>query len=312
VTTSAADTGSGRNTADHIARPGDLADLRALIDIELARAFGADDPSVAPLGAAIDYSLLAPGKRIRPVLCLAAAETCSAIPAHVVPVAAAFELIHAYSLVHDDLPAMDDDDIRRGVPTSHRVYGEAVAVLVGDALQARAFEFVTAASHINPAALIDIVALLARAAGWAGMVGGQYLDIDKSRTDRADIASLRDVHDRKTGALIAAAVEAGAIAAGVDATTRAGFARFGSELGWLFQLVDDLLDATGSAESLGKTPGKDARSGKVTAMDAYGGVDGLRIAVDAQLAACLAAAAELPNGGGRLPGIARFVHDRDH
>ncbi|MCZ4496349.1 MAG: geranylgeranyl pyrophosphate synthase, partial [Thermoleophilia bacterium] len=137
-----------------IADAASLGDLRALVNIELARAFSAEDASVAPLGRAIDYSLLAPGKRIRPVLALAAAEACGMAPAAVAKVAAAFELVHAYSLVHDDLPAMDDDDLRRGVPTSHKVYGEAVAVLVGDALQARAFELVATDEDVTPAARV--------------------------------------------------------------------------------------------------------------------------------------------------------------
>ncbi|MCW2956510.1 MAG: ispA [Thermoleophilia bacterium] len=305
MTTHAADTPA-------VATAATLADLRAMVDVALARAFSADDRSVAPLGRAIEYSLLAPGKRIRPVLALAASEACGADARAVAQVAAAFELVHAYSLVHDDLPAMDDDDLRRGVPTSHKVYGDGVAVLVGDALQARAFELVATDDAVSAQARIDIVALLARAAGWRGMVGGQFLDIDAERTDGADVAALRDVHDRKTGAMIAGAVEAGAIAAGAAPDVRDAFAHFGRELGWLFQLVDDLLDATGSSEQLGKTPGKDARDGKVTAIDAFGGVDGLRTAVDEQLARCLAAASTLPAGGGRLPSIARYVHGRDH
>jgi farnesyl diphosphate synthase/geranylgeranyl diphosphate synthase type II len=227
-------------------------------------------------------------------------------------VAAAFELVHAYSLVHDDLPAMDDDDLRRGVPTSHKVYGDAVAVLVGDALQARAFELVATADGVPAEARIAIVEVLAHAAGWRGMVGGQYLDIDAARVDGDDLAALRDVHDRKTGALIAGAIEAGAIGAGANAETRAAFQRFGQELGWLFQLVDDLLDATGDAETLGKTPGKDARSGKVTAIDVFGGVEELRVAADEQLDLCLSLASQLPDGGGRLPRLAAFVHGRDH
>lgn len=290
----------------------DVADLRALVEVELARAFSADDRSVAALGAAIDYSLLAPGKRIRPILVLAAAEAAGADPARVAQIAAAFELVHAYSLVHDDLPAMDDDDLRRGVPTSHAVYGDGIAVLVGDALQARAFELVATASQVDAQARIDVVAVLAHAAGWRGMVGGQYLDIDETRTDTGDLDALRDVHDRKTGALIAGAIEAGAIAAGAAADARAAFAAFGRELGWLFQIVDDLLDATGSVAALGKTPGKDARSGKVTAIDVFGGIEHLRGAVDAQLERCLTHATALPAGGGRLPSIARFVHGRDH
>lgn len=289
-----------------------VADLRALVDVELARAFSCSDASVQPLGAAIDYSLLAPGKRIRPLLCLAAAEACGAEPAVVAPVAAAFELLHAYSLVHDDLPAMDDDDLRRGVPTSHRVYGEAAAVLVGDALQARAFELVAGATAVGAAQRVRIVAELAAAAGWRGMVGGQYLDIDHARVDTDDLAALRDVHDRKTGAIITAAVVCGAVAAGADDPECERFTEFGRDLGWMFQLVDDLLDATGSSEQLGKTPGKDASSGKVTAIDVFGGVDALGAAVDEQLERCERAAAQLPNGGGRLVSVARFVRGRDH
>lgn len=291
---------------------GDRTALRDLVEAELRRAFDADDATVEPLARAVDYSLLAPGKRVRPVLALLAAEACGAPVEPVVPVAAAFELVHAYSLVHDDLPAMDDDDLRRGMPTSHRAYGEAVAILVGDALQARAFGLVAEARDVAAQARVEIVAILARAAGWQGMVGGQFLDIDESRTDDADLASLRDVHDRKTGAMIAGAVEAGAVAAQVAPDVRADFAAFGRELGWLFQIVDDLLDATGSAERLGKTPGKDARSGKVTAVDAFGGVDGLRGAVDAQLERCIVAASTLPDGGGGLADLARYVHSRDH
>ncbi|MCW2928614.1 MAG: Polyprenyl synthetase [Thermoleophilia bacterium] len=292
----------------------DVDDLRELADAALGAAFGdrSGPTSVTPLAHAIEYSLLGGGKRIRPVLALAAAEAVGADLAAVAPVAAAVELIHAYSLVHDDLPAMDDDALRRGVPTSHTVYGEAVAILVGDALQARAFGLVAEAVGVTAQARIDIVALLADDAGWRGMVGGQYLDIDAARVDGDDLAALRDVHDRKTGALIAASVEAGAVAAGADAAMRASFRAFGRELGWLFQLVDDLLDATGSAESLGKTPGKDARSGKVTAVDVFAGIDGLRAAVDGQLRACVELAATLPSGGGRLPAIAAFVHGRDH
>ena len=290
-----------------------LGELRDLVEPIVEHAFDVvEGSSVDPLGEAIRYSLLAGGKRIRPMLCMAAAEACGGDLDAIAPIAAAFELVHCYSLVHDDLPAMDDDDLRRGMPTSHVVHGEATAILVGDALQARAFELVAGADGVDAAARVAVVGLLARAAGWQGMVGGQYLDIDEDRVDHTDVAALRDVHDRKTGALIAGAIEAGAVAAGADAQVAASAARFGRELGWLFQLVDDLLDATGSAEELGKTPGKDEASGKVTAIDAFGGVDGLRSAVDRQLDACVDAAAKLPDGGGRLVDVARFVRARDH
>ncbi len=286
--------------------------LRDLVEPLIESAFEPADASVEPLAEAIRYSLLAGGKRIRPMLCLAAADACGGDLAAVAPIAASFELIHAYSLVHDDLPAMDDDELRRGMPTSHVVYGDATAILVGDALQARAFELVARADGVAAEARVKVVALLARAAGWQGMVGGQYLDIDESRVDGADLAALRDVHDRKTGALIAGAIEAGALAAGCAMDAAERFAAFGRELGWLFQLVDDLLDATGSAEALGKTPGKDEAAGKVTAVAAFGGVEELRGAVDAQLATCLGLAETLPGGGGDLPDVARFVHARDH
>ena len=289
-----------------------LGELRGLVEPIIESAFEDSGASVDGLGEAIRYSLLAGGKRIRPMLCLAVADACGGDLEAIAPIAAAIELVHAYSLVHDDLPAMDDDDLRRGVPTNHVVYGDATAILVGDALQARAFELVASAVEVDARARIAVVALLARAAGWQGMVGGQYLDIDESRVDHADRAALRDVHDRKTGALISGAIEAGAIASGAGDDVAARAAAFGSELGWLFQLVDDLLDATGSAESLGKTPGKDEAAGKVTAMTAFGGVDGLRTAVDEQLERCLELAESLPGGGGHLPDVARFVRARDH
>lgn len=290
-----------------------LGELRDIVEPLIEGAFQLGDAgSVSELGSALRYSLLAGGKRIRPMLCLAAADACGAQVESVAPVAAAIELIHAYSLVHDDLPAMDDDDMRRGLPTSHVVHGEAVAILVGDALQSRAFELVARAHSVSAQARISIVALLARAAGWKGMVGGQFLDIDDTRRDLQDLVGLRDVHDRKTGALISAAIESGVLAAGANEETARVASEFGRELGWLFQLVDDLLDATGSITALGKTPGKDEASGKVTAVSAFGGVKRLRDAVDSQLEVCLDLAKKLPAGGGDLPDVARFVHARDH
>jgi geranylgeranyl pyrophosphate synthase len=292
-----------------------VADLRAAVEIALARAFASHEPELTALAGAVDYSLLAPGKRIRPILLCAAAQAAGRdIDAGVAQVAAAFELVHAYSLVHDDLPAMDDDALRRGRATSHIVYGEAVAVLVGDALQARAFGLVAQAEGVSAEARLAVVERIAHAAGWRGMVGGQYLDMVGvgERAERAPEQALRSVHDRKTGALIAAAVASGGVVAGCSDEVVVAFEQFGRELGWLFQLVDDLLDATGSAEQLGKTPGKDARSGKVTALDVYGGEQGLRSVVDAQLATCEQLASVLPDGGGRLGAIAQFVHGRDH
>lgn len=276
-------------------------------------------PALAGLVDAIRYSLLAPGKRIRPVLMLAAAECgddavldqTGTQRDDVALVAAAIECIHAYSLVHDDLPGMDDDDLRRGMPTSHRRFGEATAILVGDALQTEAFSLIARADSIAADIRIRIIDVLARAAGFLGMVGGQYLDMQAVHR-ASDMDAMRDMHGRKTGALISASTEIGALLGGVGRSAQRDFATFGRELGWLFQIVDDLLDATGDEVELGKPVGSDERQGKVTAVQTHGGVDGLRRVADEQAEACLAAAAALPRAGGRLPQIVRFVRARNH
>lgn len=301
----------------------DVDDLRVLVEDALARVWGnaagtpvaqlRDHPSLVGLADAIEYSLLAPGKRVRPVLVLAAAEACGARPApDLADVAAAFECVHAYSLVHDDLPSMDDDDLRRGMPTSHRRFGEGVAVLVGDALQAAAYALIAGGGReVVPSAAqrLEVVRLLADASGWAGMVGGQYLDVRAGHA-ADDVDALRELHALKTGALIAASVEAGAVLGGADAGTRAGFRSFGEGLGWLFQLVDDLLDEVGDEQATGKAVGSDRRLAKVTAVGVLG-MDGLRAAADEQLARCLDLARGLPAHGGRLAAIARYVRGRD-
>jgi geranylgeranyl diphosphate synthase type II len=266
---------------------------------------------LAPFADAIRYSLLGPGKRIRPALVRAAAATCDVDAAHALPVACAFELIHAYSLVHDDLPCMDDDDMRRGRPTSHKVYGDAIATLVGDALQAEAFAQVADAVHLSDGVRVRVLSLLANRAGWTGMVGGQYLDIVATHTAR-DFDALREVHSRKTGALIAGAVQAGAILGEVAEAVVEDFARFGRSLGWLFQLVDDILDVTGDDTRTGRPAGSDERHSKVTALAVFGGVEEARRAADEELERCLAFAADLPHGGGLLPVIASYVRTRDH
>jgi geranylgeranyl pyrophosphate synthase len=287
-----------------------LAAWREAVDAELGSIWRAAPPHLAGLVEAIEYSLLGGGKRVRPVLVLAAAEACGVDTARAVPIAASFELVHAYSLVHDDLPCMDDDDLRRGRATNHKVFGEGVAVLVGDALQTEAFARIAAADGVDAATRAELVGVLARAAGWHGMAGGQYVDLQGGPHQTE--ASLRQLHDLKTGALIAGAVEAGAVLGGVDAATRALFATFGRELGWLFQVVDDLLDEVGSAGVTGKTAGTDARHGKVTATGVFDGPDGVAQAADAQVARCIELCASLPAAGGALPAIARYIRDRDH
>jgi geranylgeranyl pyrophosphate synthase len=199
---------------------------------------------------------------------------------------------------------MDDDDLRRGRPTTHKAYGEATAILVGDALQGEAFRVLATAPDIDAELRVRLIEVLARAAGWQGMVGGQHLDI-------AGADDVREIHDRKTGALLAASVEAGAIVGGADATAVAAFRTFGSELGWLFQLVDDLLDEVGTDEELGKPSGSDRRHDKRTAVATHGGVDGLRTTVEEQRDVCLRLALGLPNDGGALGSIVEYIAARD-
>ena len=211
---------------------------------------------------AIRYSLLAPGKRLRPILVLMAAEACGALGDEAMPAACAVEMVHAYSLVHDDLPAMDDDDLRRGQPTCHKKCGEAMAILAGDALLTLAFE--TLARHIRPPQVaVACCAALARAAGSQGMVGGQADDC-MGRLAHANLDTLESIHNRKTGQLIRVSLQLGALAAGAHDTRIQALDEFGRRLGLAFQITDDLLDVRGEEAVTGKRVGKDSNQGKLT------------------------------------------------
>jgi geranylgeranyl diphosphate synthase type II len=214
------------------------------------------------------YSLLAGGKRIRPVLALATAEALERETSHVLPLGAALELIHTYSLIHDDLPAMDDDDFRRGKPTNHRVHGEDVAILAGDALFAEAVTHVLERQQGDPANVMAALREITSAAAVSGMVGGQYVDITASAS--LDAAGLRHLHELKTGRLIGASIESVLRLEGVNGPATIPFTRFAAELGVLFQIVDDILDVTGDAEALGKPQGSDERHGKRTYVSVFG------------------------------------------
>ncbi len=259
--------------------------LRPAMDRALERALALVQNAPPGMLAAARYPIDAGGKRLRPALVHWTAESLGVgkdgtDPAEVTwAPCAAIELIHSYSLVHDDLPCMDDDDLRRGKPTTHVVHGEAVAVLVGDGLQALAFEVL--GSHGGQQAA-SMVSVLARAAGLAGMVGGQALDL-AAEGEVADEAQVYGIHQAKTAALLGAAAELGALAAGADQAQRQRSRAYGEGLGLLFQYADDLLDVIGSAADLGKTPGKDSAAGKATIV-ALLGVDGARARV-AQLVA---------------------------
>jgi geranylgeranyl diphosphate synthase, type II len=230
-------------------------------------------PQTAGLEEAMRYSLLAGGKRIRPVLALATARAIGREPAAVLPLAAALELIHTYSLIHDDLPAMDDDDLRRGRPTCHVKFGEDVAILAGDALYAEAFRHLLSEQTGAPEAILAAARELAAATGVDGMVGGQYLDVAGVGETGEE---LRRLHELKTGRLIAASVVCALLLAGMDEESIGAWRRFAAELGVLFQIVDDILDVTGTDASLGKSHGSDERLGKRTYVSQFG-LDGARV-----------------------------------
>lgn len=235
----------------------------------LAAALTTSGSLSARLAAAMRHALLAPGKRLRPQLVFAAGVLTDAPPEALTPFAVAVELIHTYSLIHDDLPAMDDDALRRGQPTVHVAFDEATAILAGDALQALAFEILAATPELTLEQRMRLVGLLARAAGAAGMVGGQALDIEAERqlspAEDRGVAQLEQLHRGKTGALIEAAVIGGALCGPrVKRSLIEALAHFAAHLGLAFQIVDDLLDTSADAATLGKTPGKDAERGKQT------------------------------------------------
>lgn len=214
------------------------------------------------LRTAMEYSLMAGGKRLRPVLCLTTAQLCGLTEAAAMPFACAIEMIHTYSLIHDDLPAMDDDDLRRGKPSSHKAFGEALAILAGDALLTDAFAFMCTAKAPAPQVL-RAVGELARAAGSFGMVGGQVLDMAFTG-GQTDLTSLRRMHALKTGALLRASCVCGGLLAGADEKTVTALSTYGTALGSAFQIADDILDVTADTETLGKPAGSDVEQGKCT------------------------------------------------
>jgi len=241
-------------------------DLRSLVDAALERLEFSAGPATAGLEEAMRYSLLAGGKRVRPVLALATARALGADPERFLPAACALELVHTYSLIHDDLPAMDDDELRRGLPTSHVKFGEDVAILAGDGLFAEAVRLFCEQPGDPPRVLAALRELTA-ATGVDGMVGGQFVDVAGGE---ADAEGLRALHALKTGRLIAASVGVVLILEGLPEPETIPYRRFASELGVLFQIVDDILDVTGSDEQLGKPHGSDERHGRLTYVSLFG------------------------------------------
>jgi geranylgeranyl diphosphate synthase type II len=287
---------------------------RAEIDAAL-ELFLPSAPTCPPIIAeAMRYSLMAGGKRLRPILVLAAAETVSGkrpgqARALALPTACAIEFIHTYSLIHDDLPAMDDDSMRRGRPTLHVAHGEGMAILAGDGLLTEAFALISREPQDEALASrkLRTIETVATAAGAIGMVGGQALDLQAvGAASTLDATALRAMHARKTGALIRASVASGAIMAAGDGPTIASVEQYGSHLGVAFQIVDDILDVEGEAATLGKTAGKDARAGKPTYPSLYGLDDSRRLA-DAEVENALQALREAGLDRGPLADIASWV-----
>jgi geranylgeranyl diphosphate synthase type II len=242
---------------------------RALVEKYLRGSVPAVTTKPATIHRAMRYSLLSGGKRLRPLLCCAASEACGGTARAALPAACAVEMVHAYSLIHDDLPCMDDDDLRRGKPTSHVVFGEGIAVLAGDALLTEAFAVLAKAKPRARHSATDLVAELARAAGSRGLIAGQVADLEAEGRKPTEPA-LYFIHAAKTGMLLRAALKLGAMCGGATSAQLAALDRFGFALGLAFQIQDDILDATQSAKKLGKTAGKDAASGKMTFPALYG------------------------------------------
>jgi geranylgeranyl diphosphate synthase type II len=286
----------------------DAARHSAAIDAALDRYSQFDDGCPPELAEAIRYALLAPGKRLRPRLVLFAAEACGGTIDVALPAACAVEMIHSYSLVHDDLPAMDDDDLRRGRPTCHKVFGEAVAILVGDALLARAFEVL--ANDVQPAdRAARCCAALAHAAGATALVGGQASDLAGGVTGD-DVPSLESIHRRKTGALITASLELGGIVAGASREQLVALKSFGERLGLAFQITDDLLDVAGTQSDVGKRIAKDAGRGKATYPQLLG-IDESRARAAQLVDEACDAVALFGDAARPLAELAHFVRDRN-
>ena len=256
-----------------------LARSRALVELELNKLLPLSGTTPEKIHQAIRWSVFAGGKRFRPTLLLAVGQAFSASVELLIRTACAFEMVHTYSLIHDDLPAMDDDDLRRGRPTCHVRFDEATAILAGDALQTLAFRTIAGDVGLDAETRIAVIAELARAAATPdGMVAGQALDME-AETRQVNGAQLEEIHRLKTGALIVAAARCGAIIGGANENELIAITNYGSHLGLLFQITDDFLDVTATAEDLGKTPGKDARSNKAT-YPALHGMEETRVAAE--------------------------------
>ncbi|MBN7795487.1 polyprenyl synthetase family protein [Parahaliea mediterranea] len=261
------------------------------------------------LNNCVHYALAGGGKRLRPILVAASCNTISGTTSPKAP-ATALELIHTYSLIHDDLPAMDDDDLRRGKPTLHKAFDEATAILVGDGLQARAFELIADAPDLSAEQKVRMIKVLAEASGFNGMVGGQYVDIQSTGKDLT-LDELKAMHAMKTGALIRASVALGGIAAGATEEQLAALDRYAGHIGLAFQVVDDILDVEGDTATLGKTGGKDAEADKATYVKLLG-LDGAKAEAARLLTEALAALDGFGESADMLRELGRYIVEREY
>ena len=249
-----------------------LKEKRALVDEALERFLPESDERSAEVVKAMRYSLFAGGKRLRPILCIAGAEAVGGDVQSVMPVACALEMIHTYSLIHDDLPVMDNDDVRRGKPTNHKVFGEAMALLAGDGLLTKAFYLMTypdPENRVKPGDALKVISLIAAAAGYEGMVGGQVVDI-QSEGKEGGSSDVEFIHTHKTGALIVASVCSGGIISGAEKEQLKALTSYGEDIGLAFQVADDILNIEGSSQQMGKSVGSDVQKGKITYPAVFG------------------------------------------
>ena len=284
----------------------------ALVDEALERSLPAEDELPFSIHRAMHYSVFAGGKRVRPILMLAACEAVGGTIADAMPAACAMEMIHTYSLIHDDLPAMDDDDFRRGRPTNHKVFGEAIAILAGDALLTEAFILMSSpeyAARVGAERLLPVIREIGHCAGSRGMVGGQVVDMESEGNREIDLATVQYIHTHKTGALMKASVKAGAILGGAGKEALEAMTRYGEAVGLAFQIADDILDIEGTTEQIGKDAGSDEARGKATYPAVMGLADSKRRAREL-VDIALAAVAPFGDRAEPLREIARYIVSR--
>lgn len=289
-----------------------LSEKKAVIDRALEAYFPEPEGPESDLIASMRYSLFADGKRLRPILCLAGAEAVGGSEADTLPVACALELIHTYSLIHDDLPVMDDDDLRRGKPTNHKVFGEAAALLAGDGLLTEAFNMMTRtelAERISPSILLKVIGLIARASGYRGMIAGQLVDI-QSEGKSTHCSLVEFIHSHKTGALITASVTSGAILGGGNDSQVQAITDYGEMIGLAFQISDDILDIEGDSHFMGKRVGADRQRGKATYPAAIGLGRSKKIRAEL-VEAAIKSLDIFDRGADPLRQIARYIAERN-